>query len=126
MSKYRVSAYDAPKRTAKTVKPGTLPDNKIPIFDHKGNRRGHVGRLASSATVSRFTGTPSNKLVKKDGGDAWVADKPIKPNTAARSQNAKLAAQLRQDKGSVGTLADVSAMGTTQGAPPPKIGGGNS
>ena len=59
MSKYRVSAYDAPKRTAKTVKPGTLPDNKIPIFDHKGNRRGHVGRLASSATVSRFTGTVS-------------------------------------------------------------------
>ena len=114
MSKYRVSAYDAPKRTVKTVKPGTLPDSKVPIFDHKGNRRGHVGRLASSATVSRFTGTPDNRLTKKDGRDAGVSAKPKGPNKAAVAQAAKLAQSRNTDKGSVGkTLAEVSAEGAT-------------
>ena len=51
-----------------------MPDHRIPIFDAKGNMRGTVGHKATSATVSRFTGTHNNSLVQKDGRDAWVAN----------------------------------------------------
>lgn len=113
MSKYR-SGHDAPKRaSSKPDAPaGGVPDGKLGVFDHKGNRLAHVGRTASSATVSRFTGTHENTLTKKDGRDAWVAAAP-KP-TNQPPQNGKRAGQLRQAKGSVSkTIAEWSAMGAT-------------
>lgn len=60
-------------------KPGHPPLNRIPIFDHKGNMRGHVGRTATDATVSRFLGRPGAKLGKKEGRTAWIGDKPPPP-----------------------------------------------
>jgi hypothetical protein len=72
MSNYRVSKYDAPEVEKKSdAKPGELSPSRIPIFDSKGRRRGHFGRLASEATVARF-GVADPKLQKKDGRDAWV------------------------------------------------------
>jgi hypothetical protein len=114
------------------MKPGQLPEGKLGVYDHKQNLRGHVGPLATAATASRF-GVHNAKLGKVDGRDAWVGEKP---NLNARPGNGvhhkrtvvdstsrtKRAAQLAQAKGSVGkTLADTSAMGTTQGAPVAQI-----
>jgi hypothetical protein len=89
-----------PKKS-KLIKPGIVPDNKVPIYDHKGRQRGAVGKLATSATVSRFTGTLDNTLGKKDGRDAWIGAAPKKPNSAAQDQMAKLRASLRGARGSV-------------------------
>jgi hypothetical protein len=85
----------------KQTKPGIVPDNRIPIFDHKGRQRGSVGKLATSVTVSRFTGTHDNRLGTKDGRAAWLGAAPKGPNKAAKAQTAKLQASLRADKGSV-------------------------
>jgi hypothetical protein len=96
MSKFRTSAYDAPEpREPNAIRPGTLPDNRIPIFDHRGNMRGHVGKLATAATVSRF-GVSGAKLGKRDGRTAWLGSKP----SVAPKKDAKLAASLRAAKGS--------------------------
>jgi hypothetical protein len=82
------------------VEPGTVPENKIPIFDHEGNMRGRCGLGMSSAGVSRFTGTLDNRIVKRDGRDAWVGAAPKGPNKAARAQTAKIRTSLKADKGS--------------------------
>jgi hypothetical protein len=74
----------------KQRKPGTVAANKIPIYDHRGNLRGAVGHKATAVTVARFTGTVGAKLGRKDGRQAWLGAAP---------------------------LADVSASGTTAGAP---------
>lgn len=98
--KYRTTGPDVmqPVPVRKLVDP--LPPSRIPIF--KGDHMvGHVGRKASSATVARFTGTHRNTLTKKNGRDAWIATAPSRTNAVAGAQNAKLAAQLRGDKGSV-------------------------
>ncbi|MGD0420212.1 MAG: hypothetical protein ABSA68_11655 [Xanthobacteraceae bacterium] len=113
MSKFRTS-HDAPKRppTKPTDPPGTLPDNKIPIIDHKGNARGSVGHLATQAVVSRF-GVTGAKIGKHEGRTAWVEPKPSPPKPPL-AQIAKRAGQLRQAKGSVGlSLAQTSALGAT-------------
>jgi hypothetical protein len=94
--------YDSmptPKKT-KPIKPGIVPDNKVPIFDHLGRMRGRCGLGMSSAGVSRFTGTLNNKLGKKNGRTAWIGAAPKGPNKVARQQTARLAASLRADKGS--------------------------
>jgi hypothetical protein len=88
----------APKKT-KPIKPGIVPENRVPIYDHKGRQRGAVGKLATSVTVSRFTGTMDNKLGKKNGRDAWIGAGPSKPSVA-QQQMSKLRASLRADKGS--------------------------
>lgn len=100
MSKYRVSKYDAPEPIKKksAEKPGKLPESRIPIYDAKGRRRGHVGRKASEATVARF-GVTNAKLGKKDGRDAWLGSNVIGGYGSA--QNKKLAKSLRASKGSV-------------------------
>ena len=93
-------------------KPGSPPEGRIPIFDHKGNMRGHVGRTATSATVARFIGQHGAKLGKKNGKPAWLGPKPPPPKPMAapaaqdkpdsgKSQSHKLEISLRQAKGSV-------------------------
>jgi hypothetical protein len=97
-NKFRTNTADAPEpRKPKAPKPNP---RIIPIFDADGNRRGHCGLGMSSAGVSRFTGTLSNRLGKKDGRTAWIARSPSGPNKAARAQSAKLAKSLKADKGS--------------------------
>jgi hypothetical protein len=88
-------------KKTKPIKPGVVPENRIPIFDHAGRPRGAVGKLATSATVSRFTGTLDNRLGRKNGRVAWIGAAPEAPNKAAQQQAAKLAASLRADKGGV-------------------------
>ncbi len=68
-----------PKPKTKERAPGELPENRIPIFDHKGNMRGHVTKGATEATVARFIGRPGATLQKRDGRHAWVADVPPPP-----------------------------------------------
>lgn len=99
MNKFRTDTRDiAPKvKTKPDTKPGSVPDNRIPIYDHKGRRRGHVGYRASAATVARFTGQHGSKLGKVDGRDAWISPPPKGP----KKQDAKLAASLKAAKGSV-------------------------
>lgn len=60
-------------------KPGTPPMHRIPIYDHRGNMRGHVGKTATAATVARFLGRHGAQLTKHDGRDAWVGHVPPPP-----------------------------------------------
>lgn len=60
----------------KERKVGVVREGRIPIYDHEGNQRGHVGPNATSATVARFIGRHGAELKKKDGRDAWVGPKP--------------------------------------------------
>ncbi len=60
-------------------KPGHPPINRIGIYDHKGNMRGHVGRTATAATVARFLGRHGAELGQKEGRTAWIGDKPPPP-----------------------------------------------
>jgi len=95
--------HDAPEpiKTKPQGKPGSVKGNQVPIYDHKGRRRGHASGLGMSAVgVSRFTGTLDNKIGTKDGRTAWIGAAPKAPNNAARAQTAKIAASLRADKGS--------------------------
>lgn len=123
-SDFRTSGHDVlqPPRPKPEDAPGTLHPHHIPIYDHKGRHRGHVGPKATAATIVRFTGQHGSKLVKKDGKDAWVSPPPPpKPDradptaVAVASQNVqgkiaiakhqseakhKLAIELNQAKGS--------------------------
>jgi hypothetical protein len=73
MSKYGTRIHDAPEpRKVKQPTPGELPPSRIPIYDAKGHRRGHVGHKASAATVARF-GVPNAELRTKNGRPAWCA-----------------------------------------------------
>ena len=99
------------RKEQKPDKPGTLPKQHIPIFDHNGHMRGRVGPKATSVTVSRFLGRHGAKLGKKDGKDAWIGQEPPKPPkpiiapapkpTPATAQKHKLEISLRAAKGSV-------------------------
>lgn len=51
-------------------KSGEVPTNRIPIVDHKGNLRGHVGHTATEATVARFVGRGAT-LEKENGRLTW-------------------------------------------------------
>jgi hypothetical protein len=71
-NKFRTDTRDIAPVVRKITesKPGTLPANRIPVFDADGNRRGHVGYKASAATCARF-GVPDAALTTKDGRPAW-------------------------------------------------------
>jgi hypothetical protein len=56
-------------------KPGTVPLNRIPVLDHAGNVRGHVGSRATSATAARFTGHHGAVLAKVKGRTSWMFPK---------------------------------------------------
>ena len=98
--KYRTTGPDVLQQPPVRKPVDPLPPSRVPIFNKDGHMVGHVGRAASSATVSRFTGTHSNKLGRKNGRDAWIATAPSQSNKAARAQKAKLVTQLKTDKGS--------------------------
>jgi hypothetical protein len=69
MSKFRTDTHDAPERRGpKQITPGTLPAGRIAVLDHMGNMRGHVGKLATSLTASRFLGGKPAYLDKTDEG----------------------------------------------------------
>lgn len=124
-TKFRTTGPDVlqPERKKPEEKPGTLHPHHIPIFDHKGRHRGHVGPKATAATVSRFTGQHGSKLSTKDGKPAWISPPPSPPKpdhadptaVAVAAQNVqgkiaiaehqsaakhKLAIELNQAKGS--------------------------
>ena len=99
----------------KEREPGTVRESRIPIYDHKGQMRGHVGPNATSVTVARFINLQGAKLGKKDGRQAWLGPKPPLPKPPKMPAQAKPAAgptgqgatstikiSLSADKGSVG------------------------
>jgi hypothetical protein len=97
MSKFRKHTHDAPEPIKrKKITPGDLPPSRIPIYDAKGNRRGHVGFKASAATVAGRFGVPNPRIGQRNGRVAWIGGK---------------------------TLAQVSAEGTNPAIPAPTIGG---
>jgi hypothetical protein len=100
----------------KERKPGTVREGRIPIYDHEGHMRGHVGPHATSATVARFVGRHGSTLGKRDGRHAWIGPppppkpkpKPIpkpvaaqEPSLAKSSGQHTLEISLRAAKGSV-------------------------
>jgi hypothetical protein len=104
---FRTRGYDLlpPPPPAKPEDtPGTIGEGKLGVYDHKGRLRGQVGKLATSATVSRFIGQHGAKLGTKDGRPAWLA-----PMTLAETSAKGTAAP--DDDGD--TLADISAKGAT-------------
>ena len=80
-SKFRTTGPDVlqPVPDKPEDAPGTLHPHHIPIFDHKGRHRGHVGPKATAATVARFTGQHGSKLGKVDGKIAWISPPPPPP-----------------------------------------------
>jgi hypothetical protein len=98
VTKYRTNTHDAPQpfKAKPAVKPGTVDENHIPIFDHHGHLRGHVGHKATAATVARF-GALGATLQQKDGRLAWVGQNPNRVRAAALDH----AASVRAARGSV-------------------------
>ena len=77
MTKFRTHTYDAPEPvTPKRVTPGGAPANRIPIVDHKGRARGHVGPKATAATVSRFFDGHGSALAQHNGRTVWKEKRP--------------------------------------------------
>jgi hypothetical protein len=107
----------------KDREPGTVREGRIPIYDHKGQMRGHVGPHATSVTVSRFVNQLGAKLGTKDGRPAWIGPKPPppkKPKADPAAQAAKAAAaQGPQGSGSTPTLK-ISIEGAKGSANPTK------
>lgn len=66
-------------RGPKAPKPGHPPLHRLPIVDHEGNMRGHVGNTATAATVARFIGHHGAKLGMHEGRKAWIGDPPPAP-----------------------------------------------
>jgi hypothetical protein len=79
-------------------KPGAIPPGKVAVYDHQGNRRGHVGPKASAVTAARF-GAANAKLQRVRGASAWVGEAP-KARPTARASAISLSKSLRAAKGS--------------------------
>ena len=108
--KYRTTGHDVMHPTrAKAVKPGKIGDQKLGVYDHGPDGelrlRGQVGRLATSSTAARFHGKLGSTIQTVGSREAWVApDRSIVGGVGSAQSSrakAKLAAQLRTDKGSV-------------------------
>lgn len=69
----------SPRPGIQPPEPGHPPLHRIPIVDHKGNVRGHVGHSATQATVARFLGRHGAKLGTHQGRTAWIGDVPPPP-----------------------------------------------
>jgi hypothetical protein len=106
MTKYRTHGHDitpAPPKAKPQDKPG-IGANKLGVYDHgpdgKLRLRAQVGPKMSSAGVSRFHGRLGSKVRTVDGKKGWVAPDRNVTGGFGSAQKAKLAAQLRQAKGS--------------------------
>ena len=100
-SEFRTAGPDVlqPESKKPEDSPGTLHPHHIPIFDHKGQHRGHVGPKATAATVARFTGQHGSKLGKQDGKLAWISPPPPPPQPKQADPTAvAVAAQNAQGK----------------------------
>lgn len=65
----------------KRAKPHQVAPNKVPIYDHKGNLRGRVGKRATAAILPRFGITHGGTLVKGgkiDNRPEWHGNPPPK------------------------------------------------
>jgi hypothetical protein len=101
MGKYRTTGPDVHHRAVRKVgKPGKIGDGKIGVYDAKLRLRGVVGPLATATTAARFHGQLGSTIRTVAGRKAWVAP-TSGPNKAAAAANARLAASLRADRGSV-------------------------
>ena len=106
MSQYRTTGHDVmqPAR-AKAEKPGKIGEQKLGVYDHGPNGelrlRGQCGPAMTSIGVSRFHGKLGSKIQIVSGKRAWVAPDRNVVGGFGSAQKAKLAAQLRTDKGSV-------------------------
>ena len=104
--KFRTTGHDVmrPAR-AKVGKPGKIGANKIAVYDHGPDGelrlRGQCGPAMTSSGVSRFHGKLGSKIQIVSGKKAWVAPDRNVVGGFGLAQKAKLAAQLRTDKGSV-------------------------
>lgn len=58
---------------------GAVAAHRIPILDHEGNVRGHVGHRATQATVARFLGRHGAELKDQEGRLHWIGKKPPPP-----------------------------------------------
>ncbi len=83
----------------KRVKIGAVPPGKVAVYDHQGNRRGHVGPKASAVTAVRF-GVPNATLQRVRGAPAWVGEAP-KARPQVSSVNHR--ASVKAARGSVGS-----------------------
>jgi hypothetical protein len=59
----------------KKRKIGEVPPGRIPVLDHAGNVRGHLGKRATAASAARFTGHHGAVLRKVKGRDSWAFPK---------------------------------------------------
>jgi hypothetical protein len=108
MTKYRTTGPDVHHDLApKVVKPGKIGATKLGVYDRGANGelrlRGQVGALATSSTAARFHGKLGSTVQTVAGRKAWVApDNIVGGFGSAQSSRAKakLAAQLRTDRGS--------------------------
>jgi hypothetical protein len=104
--KFRTNTHDImPPTRTKAAKPGAIGQQKLGVYDRGPDGelrlRGQVGVLATSSTAARFHGKLGSKIGKgPDGKKAWIAP-TSGPNKAAAAANAKLAKQLKMDRGSV-------------------------
>ncbi len=109
MTKFRTTGHDVmhPAR-ARTAKPGKVGEGRLGIYDHAPNGelrlRGQCGPLMTSNGVSRFHGKLGSTIQTVGGRKAWVApDRSIVGGVGSAQSSrakAKLAAQLRTDRGS--------------------------
>ncbi len=113
MTKYRTTGHDVmrPGR-AKAVKPGKVGEGRLGIYDHAPNGdlrlRGQCGPLMTSNGVSRFHGILGSKIQIVSGKKAWVAPDRNVVGGFGSAQKAKLAKQLRTDRGSVSSKYGVA------------------
>ena len=79
-------------------KPGELPEHRIPVYDHKGHRRGHVGYRRRRRRSLRRPACPLMPV----GRIAWISPPPPKgPTHGNELGDARHAQHLRSAKGSV-------------------------
>ena len=77
------------------------PDGRLGVFKD-GQRFGHVGPHAGAGVAARLIGGGSVHVGRVAGKDAWIADNIVGGVGSAQTSRAKakLAAQLRTDRGS--------------------------
>jgi hypothetical protein len=109
MAKFRTTGPDVHQHpeNKRAAKPGKIGATKLGVYDRGANGelrlRGQVGALATSSTAARFHGKLGSTVQTVAGRKAWVApDNIVGGYGSAQSSRAKakLAAQLRGDKGS--------------------------